>query len=423
MMSHLLSFRKLTALLCCGALLTVSGCSSEPVITEQIQQTEISLSWWGNDARNKYTIQAVEKFEELHPEIKVKCSYSEWSGYETRNRIQMISDTEADVMQINYGWLEQYSSDGEGYYDIYNLNAMDISQFTEDYLRYGLKEGHLNAIPIAMNAQTVYINKTIYDSYGLDVPQTWDDLFHAAEVMKQDDIYPLSAASKAMWLYLITYAEQATGKTFIDSTTGKLNFNAHDLKVMIEFYQRLVAEHVMPQVDFYQRLELDNETYAGSVAWISDAVNYFGDAISHGREIVAADYTTMDGNNIGEGWYAKPATMYAVSKNTAHPEESAILLNYLMNSTEMAELQGIEKGIPLSTSAQEVLKKENILNGIQYEASQKMEGCTLGELNPVLETSSMIDTFFTICNDVIYDVKDIDTASQELYASVKSYFK
>ncbi len=415
-------FHKLSALLCSAVLLTASGCASEPVVTEQVQQTEISLSWWGNDGRNKYTIQAVEKFEELHPEIKVKCSYSEWSGYETRNRIQMISDTEADVMQINYGWLDQYSPDGEGYYDIYTLNAMDISQFSEDVLRYGLKEEHLNAIPIAMNAQTVYINKTIYDNYGLEVPKTWDDLFHAAEVMKADDIYPLSAASKAMWMYLITYTKQKTGKTILNDN-GKLNFTAEDFKVMIEFYQRLVNEHVMPQVDFYQRLELDNETYAGSVAWISDAVNYFGDAVARGREIVAADYTTIDGKNPGQGWYAKPATMYAVSKNTEHPKEAAILLNYLMNSPEMAEFQGIEKGIPLSAAAQETLKQENLLTGIQYEASQKMEGCTLGELNPVLETGGMIDDFFSTCNDVIYEVKDIDTACKELYTAVNGYIK
>ena len=52
-----------------------------------------------------------------------------------------------------------------------------------------------------------------------------------------------------------------------------------------------------------------------------------------------------------------------------------------------------------------------------------MEGCTLGELNPILETGDMIDDFFTICNDVIYEKKDIDTGSKELYTQVKSYFK
>ena len=410
------------AAVCAGLLLfSTAGCG-ETVVTEQVPQTEITFSWWGNDSRNKYTIQAIKTFEELHPEIKVKCSYSEWSGYESRNRVRMISNTEADVMQINYGWLSQYSPDGEGYYDIYNLGAMDISQFFPDDLRYGIVNEHLNAVPIAMNAITVYVNKGIYDKYGLEVPATWDDLFQAAEVMKADGIYPMSASSKAMWLYLIAYAEQTTGKHIVDDN-GNLMFNADDFKLMIEFYQKLVSSQAMPLVNHYERTGIDNEVYAGCIAWVSDAVNYFGSALQNGKSIVVADYTTIDGTNPGAGWYAKPATMYAVSKNTDHPNEAGMLLNYLMNSSEMAALQGIEKGVPLSTAAKNVLLDSNVLTGIQYEASEKMTGLTLGEMNPVLENTSMIDDFFTTCNDVIYEVTSLDDGSKAIFTQIqKAYF-
>jgi oligogalacturonide transport system substrate-binding protein len=422
----MLSSKRLLAGLCSLMMLTVTGCSNynSPVITQQSEQTEISLSWWGNDGRNQYTIEAVEEFERLHPDIKVNCSYSEWSGYEARARVQMISDTEADVMQINYGWISQYSPDGLGYYDINDLyEDFAIENFSEDVLRYGIVDGHQNAIPIAMNAETVYINKTIYDKYGLDVPKTWDDLFKAASVMSKDGIYPLSAAAKSMWLYLIAYTEQAQHKTFLKSD-GSLNFNAADFQVMIEFYKRLVDEKVFPQVDFYERVQLDNELYAGSVAWISDAQNYFGTAIENGREIVAADYTTIDGKNPGEGWYAKPATMYAVSKNTEHPKEAGMLLDFLMNSSEMAVLQGIEKGIPLSSSAKRAIESEGLLTGIQYEASQVMENCeNLSELNPVLEKSGLIDDFFATANDVMYEVTPVEDACNAFVEKIRNdYF-
>ena len=78
---------------------TLASCGSRNSKHERVQQTEISFSWWGNDSRNRYTIEAIEKFEELHPEIKVDVSYSEWSGYETRNKVWLASDTECDVMQ------------------------------------------------------------------------------------------------------------------------------------------------------------------------------------------------------------------------------------------------------------------------------------------------------------------------------------
>ena len=78
--------------------LCLVSCAEDAEVRAQTEQTVITLSWWGNDSRNEYTIEAVSRFEALHPEIKVKCSYSEWSGYEARSRVQMVSGTEADVM-------------------------------------------------------------------------------------------------------------------------------------------------------------------------------------------------------------------------------------------------------------------------------------------------------------------------------------
>ena len=166
----------LISVLCIPVLF--SGCDDNAIITSNAEQVEISLSWWGNDERNEYTIEAVKLFEELHPGVSVRCNYSEWSGYQARSNVQMASNTEADVMQINYAWIQQYSPDGCGYYDINTLrDYIDLTNFTEEELYYGMQNGKLNAIPIALNTQSVYINKTIYEKYGLDIPKTWDDAY------------------------------------------------------------------------------------------------------------------------------------------------------------------------------------------------------------------------------------------------------
>ena len=417
-------FRNIIALMTGAALITTAGCGSSSKVKTQRRQVEISFSWWGNDARNKYTLEAIKEFEKIHPEIKVDCNYSEWSGFEKRNKVWMASGTESDVMQINYGWLTEYSADGMGYYNLRELtNYFDISTFSEDALRYGTSNNMLNALPIAMNTETVYINKTIYDKYGLSVPKTWNDLFAAAKVMKADGIYPLSASAKSMWLYLIAYTEQAQQKKILDDE-GNLNFTAEDFGVMIEFYKKLVDEKAMPQVEHYERIDLDNEKYAGSVAWVSDANSYFGAAVENGREVVVADFTAIDGSAPGEGWYAKPATMYAVSKNTVHTKEAGLLLDYLVNSSEMAEYQGIEKGIPLSSAAKETLDKNGKLEGLQYEASQNMDKYQLSELSPVLENGSFIDDFFAACNDYLYNKATLSDITSSFVTKIqKDYFK
>lgn len=409
--------------LCVSALLFSTSCGNKVTVKPHNEQTKIILSWWGNDSRNEYTIEAVERFEELHPDIKVKCSYSEWSGYEARSRVQMNSDTEADVMQINFGWLSEYSPDGSGYYDISKLSDMvNLDFFSDDILEYGKINDKLNAIPIAMNCETVYINKTVYSRYGLDIPCTWDELFHAAELMKKDGIYPIAGALKSIWLYILAYAEQTTGKTFL-SQEGQLNFNQDDLKIMLDFYVKLVEEKVIPQVEYFDRLNIDNGTYAGVIAWVSDAKNYCGSAIENGYEITAADYTADIPENCGKGWCAKPATMYAISKNTTHPREAAMLLDFLLNSEDMADLQGIEKGIPLSSSAREYLESENVLSGIQYEAALKMENNTsMKKMNPFVENESLIDMFAKSCNLVLYDRSTSEEAAQNLYEEIKKKY-
>ena len=410
--------KRLVALLA-SCIILFSGCEHETIITEQKSRVEITFSWWGNDTRTEYTIEGVRKFEELNPGIKVNVSYSEWSGYELRNRIQMISGREADVMQINFGWLSEFSPDGKGYYDIAQLDEyFDLTTYDQDILDYGKRGGILNAVPIALNTETVYINRTIYDKYGLNIPETWDDYVNAAKVMKKDDVYPIAGPSKSLWLFSVAYAEQMTGKKLL-TDNGKLNFKAPELKIILDFYDRMVDEKVFPPVEYYDRLSIDNGTYAGTVAWVSDAQNYYKKALENGNEIVITSYPHDAYHESGEGWYAKPATLYAVSRNTEHPKEAAMLLEFLMNSEEMAELQGVEKGVPLSKRARIALLANNKLEGLQYEASSKMETTkTIEKMNPFIEDGGLIDKFIDACDLVIFDKASSEEAAEQLYKEI-----
>lgn len=402
-----------------AVMLMLTSCASEPVVIEQEEYTDISLSWWGNDTRTEYTLAAVKEFERLHPDIRVKCSYSEWSGYQTRYNIQMMSDTESDVMLINFSWLDKYSADGSGYYDIYELSEfVDLSQFSESELSFGIRNGKLSAVPIALNTQTVYYNKTVYDRYELALPETWDDLFNAAKVMG-DRVYPIAMPSKSAMFFITAYTEQQSGKSFM-SENGQLGFGREELGIMLDFYVKLVNSHVIPQVEYFDKNAIRNGTYAGAVAWLSDAENYMGPAREDGNEIVVGSYTgCTDGV---KGWYTKPATLYAVSAETEHPEEAALLLDFLLNSNEISELQGIEKGIPLSRSSRDYLEQNDMLKGLHYDAFQLMSANidSMALIDPFMENTNMLDAFQEACNAVLYGKATTEEKSAELYEQFNS---
>ncbi len=409
--------RKLKQISLLGAaliLMGASGCGNNEIVTSQTEQTEISFSWWGNDDRHDYTLKAIEEFERLHPDINVKCHYSEWSGYQTRNNVRMVSHTESDVMQINYAWLNQYSPDGSGYYDIYQLSdRIDLSNFTEEDLQYGIQNGKLNAIPIALNTMTVYINKTVYEDYGLEIPKSWDDLCQAAKVMNGVN-YPIAMSQKSAWFYMTSYVGQKTEKDLMDSS-GNLIFDKNDFRLMIETYCEMVNKKVMPQVESFDKAAITSGEYAGVVAWLSDADSYCGEAAENGSEIVVADYTTFDGDL--QSWYAKPATMYAIRRDIENPEAAAELLDYLLNSAEMAGYQKIEKGTPLSRSARQFLEENDFLGGIQYAAFNKMteEKDELEIISPYFENENMIDAYTAACNEVLYGKASAEESAEELY--------
>ena len=126
-----------------GLAVGMSACGTGIDTADTSQNFSISFSWWGNDTRHQYTMEAVEEFQDKNPEISVKSIYGSWNGYDKRMHIYMKSRMEPDVMQINYAWLQEYSPDGAGFYDLRELaEYIDFSNFEEEELEYGMMNGN-----------------------------------------------------------------------------------------------------------------------------------------------------------------------------------------------------------------------------------------------------------------------------------------
>ena len=101
-----------------------------------------------------------------------------------------------------------------GFYDLNKLSEyIDFSNYTEEELEYGSKNGVLNAIPIAMNTHTFYYNQDILDEYGMDVPLSWEDFEALGKRAKKDNRYALGFSKKQLLLFMIAYYEQNHAET------------------------------------------------------------------------------------------------------------------------------------------------------------------------------------------------------------------
>lgn len=403
-------FRKIGILVTGMVLLSLlSGCGKKDTDVVQDTRTTIRFSWWGNDVRHIYTMKGVGDFMRDNPDIEVDMSYGFWQGYENKQEVYMQSRTEADVMQINYDWIAKYSPDGTGFYDLYDLSDyIDLGTYDTDQLSFGIVNGHLNAVPTAFNTMTVYYNRAIFDAMGLEIPETWEDLRRAGRKMKDTEQYVLGISTKQAFLLMLTYFEQKEGKPFFRKD-GSLAASRVEIEDLFAFYRNCIRDHVLKPIDSYSQSDYLSGKVAGTVAWVSNAGEYMDGLKANGGDPVIGEYIRMQPDDPLTGWYIKPATMYAISGRTLHPEESARLLDFLVNSKDMAELQKTEKGVPASSKALQVLEDEGEIDTSEYKANQKMESeqDAMQIMIPIMEDDEITSAFKKYTDVYLYDGGDV----------------
>jgi len=368
------------------------GCAPK---TEEKQVSTIQFSWWGNDSRVEYTLKGIELFESENPLVKIEPKFDSWSKYEKDFEAAFESGECADVMQINFDWLDKYSPDGNGFYDINTLSEyVDLYNYTLKDLAYGTVSGKLNAIPIAFNTAIPVFDKSFFDKNSLKIPSTWDELFSLARVLKQSDRYVFTLSNRHLLFLAIAWFEQSYSKK-VFLMNGKLNVSEEELGLIFDFVRRLVQEHVVySPTRGFKISALREQKIVGALLWCNEISLFVKEVESLGGSAVLGNFITTSGAK-ESGWYLKPASMYAIKKDCKNPEAAAKFLNFLVNNQEFALLQKNDKGVPVSNKTLTTLMENNQLESLQYFALLKIR-FNRGSINPmlpVMEDNAVIKAF------------------------------
>jgi oligogalacturonide transport system substrate-binding protein len=393
---------------------------NEDSVAEKQGGNELLLSWWGNDDRHQYTMQGVDHFMEETPDINVTYRYGEWNGYEKRTGVWMRSKTEADVMQINYAWLDEYSKDGEGFYDLSELSdVISLDAFSEEQIELGTRNGHLNALPIAMNSHVFYYNREVLEAHGLSEPKTWSDLFDMGKTLKKDGIYLLGMSKKQLFIFLCAYYEQSYGKP-VFAEDGSFTASEEEMAALLAFYKKMIDENVLCPIELFDKSDYLNGRIAGTMCWISDTGKYCDALEEKGARVSMCLYPMLPGAKL-TGWYIKPATMWAISAQTKHPKEAAQLLEYLLNDPYMVSLQSTEKGVPVSSKAIATLSEEGYSEYNEFAATEMINE-NRAELKIIIsnmEKEAIIDAFKEGADEYLFGRKSEEEAASQICTKIR----
>ena len=157
------------------------------------------------------------------------------------------------------------------------------------------------------------------------------------------------------------------------------------------------------------------------MCWISDTKIYCDGLADTGANVVRGPYPKVNNAKVS-GWYINPATMWAISADTVHPEEAARLLDYLLNDPEMAKLQQTEKGVPVSDAAVAALEEEGLSETNEFKAVQEMieHQDEMNLIIPNMENESIIDAFKMGADEYIFDKMSVEECAKQIYNEMKA---
>lgn len=349
------------------------------------EKVKLTFSWWGGDSRHEATEKAIAAFMEKYPNIEVTPEYGAWTGWEEKQSLNILGGNAADVMQVNWNWIESYSGNGKNFANLEEYSdVLDLTQFPESALELCKVDGKLMAVPVALTGRLFYWNKTTFEEVGVAIPTDTDSLLAAGAAFKEfnDDYYPLVMGHYDRTIFMIYYLESVYNKPWVEN--NEIQYTEEEIKAGFDFINKLEDAHVIPKqaiIDGDMADSLDKNAkwidgkYAGIFEWDSSA-NKFQKAVEEstnkpGQEFVIGEFVKFGDY---KGGFTKISMGLSVSANSQHPKEAAMLINFLMNEEEGVEISSTERGIPCSAAAVEILNAKGLGDALVKEANAKVLG-------------------------------------------------
>ncbi len=241
-----------TLLLLCTALLAAAVIRTARRGTDPVtlEFAVFNGSNWNVAVQDSFVIvqEAMKRFGESHPGVSVHCvsgipksDYSEWLSR------KILTDDAPDVMVVlnedadrfvKLGILRNLDPLIEG------SDGIDTGALFQTALRMGRLSGHQYCLPIETMPNLMFVNKSLLQKEGIDVPSTgytFEDLYRiCVQVTKDTDgdgVVDQFGIYKYGWL---DAAVSAGAKLFSDDGRS-CNFNSEELKEAIALMQQLTA--------------------------------------------------------------------------------------------------------------------------------------------------------------------------------------
>lgn len=336
------------------------------------EQITLRMAWWGSQTRHDITVEVIEMYENMHPNIDIEYEFYSFEDYFTKLKTLVASDQVWDVFQLG-GNFPMYMDKIYFMDEFIDSGIVDVSGISESYLKITQDTaGNQIGLSNGLNTYGIAYDVDMFNEAGVPLPTdnwTWDDYQAAAEAIAEatghfgSSGFTSSDFIAGCSTYIGQLGEVGQYSFFNLDLTGMGFDDATMLEPYIQMRADMIASGASPDAGAEMEItNIENDflvTGEAAMTWV--AVNQFPTIYDickeEGRTLALATLprATADGPS---GAVIQSSQMLCVSQDSAHKEAAAAFISWFQNSTECNDVLKGERGIPVNDAVRESLRAE-----------------------------------------------------------------
>lgn len=390
-------------------------------------------SYWEVANADGYVIidKAIEKFEKLHPEIKIhyysgipKDDYEEWLARKILKGdapdVFMILSEDFSHM-VSLGLLENLDK------EIQEDKSVEIRDYYETSLEAGKIDDRQYALPYETVPTLMFVNKTLLEKEGIPVPDadwSWDDLYRICKKVTKDLDGDGRLDQFGTYNYGWLEALYSNDGKIFDPQGRKCYLTSERTEESVRFIQRIN--------ELYQGEKVTRETFdAGNVAFMPLSFAEYRTYKTYPYKIKKYsdfqwDCITLPAGSMGDNISRVDSLLIGISSESRQKDMAWEFLKMLTNDREIqmelfrySQGASVLKEVTNSKEAEEILKKDteksdkiidhNLLNQVvmngrvvkEFPKYKEAMALAEGEVSKLYDSSTNVESALKITQRMV----------------------
>lgn len=335
-----------------------TGSEKEGGSSESIELSISHIMVNESDSQVKAWNKALEEYKETHPDITIKEDKADNDAYKTKLKTTLAAGSAPDVF---YSWGGGFSQSFVDAGIVENLDSyvdsgvIDMDQMMPNICNNFYYDGSLYGLPLDSFIGVLMCNQELFDQYGLEIPETMDELYQVSQVFLDNGITPLALGEKDKWPGLFPFGILSLRYGGVEANTtllnGEGNFDQDFVVKSAKELENMVQTGVFSESAVaLTNDEAKNEFFEGRAAMFYNGSWGVADLdvnSSLAGKLTVTNWPSVEGGAEEQNTYIGGASATVmVSANSKHKEEA---VDFALFMSQKFSEYGYESGAHLPT--------------------------------------------------------------------------